>query len=64
MGDPALKSNWQPAWRVDVGHGCEVGLVVDDHCFVALLERDGGWKPTPWVPKAVSEEMAKRVAEL
>ena len=70
---PAYVSPWQPKWKVDVGHGCEVGVTIDDHCLMALIpthkmtngeiEFTGEWKPTPWIPKAVAEFMATKVAE-
>ena len=66
LGNPAKESVWEPQWRVDVGNGCEVGLTVDDHCYVVLLpsyatdsSEPQGWKPGKWIPKAAALKIAE-----
>ncbi len=54
-GDPGVVSPWQPRWRVDVGHGCEVGVTVDDGCFVVLYPDEmGQWRPGTHIPVAAA----------
>ena len=54
-GDPGLVSPWQPEWRVDVGHGCEVGVATDDGCFVVLYPTENGeWRPGKHIPPAAA----------
>lgn len=53
-GQPGV-SLWRPQWTVNVGHGCELGIVVDDHCFVVLCENTAGqWRPATHIPKAAA----------
>ena len=50
------KSNWQPRWVVDVGHDCQCGIAMDDHCYVVLCpDLKGNWKPSSHIPTAVAE---------
>jgi len=52
---------WQPKELVDVGHGCQCGITIDDGCYMVLIQNwDGLWKPTSWIPK----EVAQRLGEL
>lgn len=30
------KPNWKPKWLVDIGHECQCGITIDDHCYVVL----------------------------
>ena len=54
-GDPGFVSLWQPRWRVDVGHDCEVGVTVDDGCFVVLVQNESSeWHPTAHIPVAAA----------
>jgi hypothetical protein len=60
------KAQWEPRWRVDVGSGCEVGLTVDDHCYVVLLphystesSEPAGWRPGKWIPRAAALKIAE-----
>ncbi len=54
-GDPSAFSSWQPRWRVDVGHGCEVGITTDDGCFVVLYPTEvGQWRPGKHIPIAAA----------
>jgi len=53
--DPGLMSPWQPRWRVDVGHGCEVGITIDDGCFVVLYQNESEqWRPGSHIPLAAA----------
>ncbi len=50
---------WVPRWLVDAG-GVDVGITIDDHCFVVLAMTEHGWRPTSWFPWQV----ARRLGEL
>jgi hypothetical protein len=53
----ACGPQWVPQWIVPVGKDSEVGITVDDHCFVVLVKHwSGRWVPTSHVP---SEAAAK-----
>lgn len=58
ISDPKL--NWQPQWLVDIGHGCQCGITIDDHCFVVLVQNCvGGWIPTEWIPPKVAYRLGE-----
>ena len=45
----------EPQWKVDVGQGCEVGVAIDDGCYLVLLPSEvGQWRPTTYIPRAVA----------
>ena len=55
------KCTWQPRWLVDIGNQCQVGIDIDDHCFVVLTKNVvGSWTPSEWIPP----EVAIRLGEL
>lgn len=55
------KVTWRPEELIDVGHGCQVGITTDDHCFLVLVQDwYGNWKPSKWIPIAA----ARRLGEL
>ena len=57
-------SPWQPRWRVDVGHGCEVGVTTDDGCFLVLCpDETGQWWPGQWIPPAAARLIGSLSAE-
>jgi len=60
---PAI-SNWRPQWLVDIGHDCQCGITVDDHCFVVLTaDVKGQWHSVKHIPHAVAQrigQLAKR----
>jgi len=52
---------WQPKELLDVGLGCQCGIITDDGCYMVLIHNwDGLCKPTSWIPMQV----AKRLGEL
>ena len=61
--------HWCPRWILPTrsGYG-EVGLVVDDHCFVVLLKNQSGrgnadeWIPVKHMPEVVAEQIGNLVA--
>ena len=56
---------WHPDATIDIGDGCEVGVVIDDSCFVVLLpQTDGRWKPTHHVPPAAIPYLAREQENL
>ena len=58
---PAI-SNWQPQYIVDVGHGCELGIAIDDHCFVVLSPTETGqWRTVKHIPKQVAWQIGELV---
>jgi hypothetical protein len=58
------KSNWQPRWLVDIGHGCQCGITIDDHCYVTLSKNwDDKWIPTSHIPIKVAEFLGELVNE-
>lgn len=59
----AAASALEPKWTVDVGSGCEVGLTIDDGCFVVLYPQGGGWKPGSYIPKAAAKKIAALLDE-
>ncbi len=64
-GDPGLVSPWKPIWRVDVGHGCEVGVTTDDGCFLVLCpDETGQWWPGQWIPPAAARLIGSLSAEV
>lgn len=51
---------WIPRWLVDCGKGCEVGITIDDHCFVVLVKDwHGNWRPARHIPREVAERLAE-----
>jgi hypothetical protein len=49
---------WTPKWIVDCGKDCEVGLTVDDHCFLVLIKGDSGeWQPCKHIPREAAKKM-------
>ena len=63
-GPGAAVSPWQPQWTVDIGHGCEVGVTVDDGCFLILCpDETGQWWPGQWIPPAVARLIGSLSAE-
>ena len=60
--NPAVE--WIPEWLVDVGKSCEVGIAIDDSCFVVLVKSWAGqWLPATHIPPRAAEEMGKLAAE-
>jgi hypothetical protein len=60
--DPKLNGAVQnhPQWVVECGRGCEVGIIVDDRCFVVLAKtRTGGWAPTTHIPNEAVFKLAQ-----
>lgn len=56
--DPS--ATWLPRWIVDCGRDCEVGIAVDDHCFVVLAKTfDGQWHPTKHIPRQAAEKLGE-----
>ena len=52
---PEQASSWIPEWFVDVGHGCTLGVTIDDHCFVVLYpDESGQWSPGTRIPEPVA----------
>jgi hypothetical protein len=46
---------WQPKWFMDIGNQCQVGIDIDDHCFVVLTKNIvGSWTPSEWIPPKVA----------
>ena len=44
-------TKWQPKEIIDLGNGCRIGVADNDGCFaIFVLDRDGSWKPTNWLP--------------
>lgn len=55
LGCP-VKAIWEPQWLVDIGHDCQCGITIDDHCFVVLCQDwDGNWIPSKHIPNAVAK---------
>lgn len=53
----------EPMAIVDVGHGCRVGIMSDDGCFLVLYPQPGGgWKPGKHIPRQAVEKMAELLA--
>ncbi len=52
---------WAPEWLVDVGDEVQVGIAMDDGCYVVLAQTNiGQWKPTTHIPV----EAAKMIGRL
>jgi len=52
---------WQPKEIIDLGDGCKIGITTHDDCYtVFLLDYNGSWEPTNWIPARA----AKRLGEL
>jgi len=61
MSDP-LKNLWHPTWLVDAGHGCAVGITMDDGCYVVLAQCEAGnWRPASHIPKQAAKLIGKLV---
>ena len=51
---------WVPQWIVDCGKGCEVGITIDDRCFVVLAKNwVGQWVPTTHIPREAAEKIGE-----
>ena len=56
-----MKPNWQPEWLVEDKHGCNLGITIDDHCFIVLSpDTEGQWHPIKHIPNTV----ARRIGQL
>jgi hypothetical protein len=59
--EPEVISNWQPKWVIATQVGSEMGVTIDDHCFVVLSPNgQGQWQSVKHIPKRV----ALRLGEL
>lgn len=46
---------WNPEWKVDLGDGSELGVAIDDSCYVVLYPtEDGRWRPGNHIPPAIA----------
>jgi hypothetical protein len=42
---------WTPRWLVECGKDSEVGITIDDHCFVVLAKDwNDNWGPATHIP--------------
>ena len=48
-----------PALVMEDEYGGRVVVVTDDHCYVAMLKREDGYKNTSWIWRELFEEMKK-----
>lgn len=53
---------WRPRWLVEMGDGDQLGVAVDDGCFVVLYPHAGEWRPGTHIPKRVAARIAELVA--
>jgi len=61
--DEASGTRWHPKWIVTAQAGYDLGLIVDDHCFVALVpDQNGQWRPAYHIPQLIAEEIGRLVA--
>ena len=59
------KVEYKPKWKVDVGSGCELGISIDDGCFLVLyLKENSHWKPGKLIPPAVAIKLGNLTNEL
>ena len=61
MEDKIIKSiKYKPEWKVDVGSGCELGISIDDGCFLVLYPKENDtWKPGKHIPLAVAIKLGE-----
>ena len=57
-------SGLRPRWRIACSEWDEIGVTVDDHCFVVLMKFDSEWTPIPYIPRAVAEWIAGHLTEI
>ena len=58
-----FSSGWEPMWIVE-DNGTVMGIVVDDHCFVALSV-DTSFVQETWVPTHhIPHFLAKKIGQL
>ena len=51
---------WHPQWLVDVGSEVQVGIALDDGCYVVLAQTQiGQWKPTTHVPVEAAKMLSR-----
>lgn len=51
---------WSPQWLVDVGDEVQVGIVLDDGCYVVLAQtRIGQWTPTTHIPVEAAKMLSR-----
>ena len=51
---------WKPRWFVDIGGQCQIGIDIDDHCFVVLTKNVvGSWTPSQWIPPIVAVRLGE-----
>ena len=47
---------------MDVGQGCQLGVTLDDHCFVVLYPQENGrWKPGTHIPEPIARFLSSVV---
>lgn len=49
--------NWEPEWIVRTGSECQMGIAIDDGCFIVLRQDEGEWKLASWIPSLVAAEI-------
>ena len=51
-------SVWHPQWIVTTPNGSDVGITLDDGCFVVLCSwPKGEWHPTTHIPPVAAEKI-------
>ena len=54
----SIVAGYVPEWKVDVGSGCELGIAIDDGCFLVLYPKETGqWLPGKHIPPAVARKL-------
>lgn len=63
-----INSISKPQWIVPLSHGCEFGLMVDDHCLVGLVPHDTRegrrWTWATHLPVEAIDFIADRATEI
>ncbi len=56
-------TRWQPDWVFSLNSGGEIGLVVDDHCFVVLtIDHNNQWHPSYHIPEGMADHIGRLAA--
>lgn len=61
----SIVAGYDPEWKVDVGSDCELGIAIDDGCFLVLYPNETGqWLPGKHIPPEVAKKLGSLVDNL
>jgi len=64
QNDCPISNPWEPTWIIPSGKESEVGVLIDDGCFVVLTQgHSDQWKPITHIPISVIQKLGSLAQE-